>query len=176
MTDLEETYYDYDEERNEEPHVFEQIGDSLYGYNIPYIVDKEKYKEFFQLKPDYFTNVLGIDLEKNSKSNVMSFFISSYFDGWYIHFHMYLDNLDEEMHNTFNPTIVNGEGKDVVFQTKEETEKFLTELLDSIVVNVSNKHCMDIIIDTQKEIARLKTNIELIKKWYNKINVKKLNS
>lgn len=175
MNDLEETYYDYDEERNEEPHVFEQIGDSIYGYNIPYIVDKEGYKEYFKLSPNYFTNVFGIDLEKNSKSNTMSFWLSSYSDGWYIHFHMWLDNPDDERHNTFNPTIVDGEGNDITFQTREETEKFLIELLDKIVINVNHGFCIDRITDIQTEIEELKTKIELIRKWYNKINVKFLN-
>lgn len=121
------------------------IGKTQFLYNLPYIIDKEKFKNYLNLEENYFTKVFGYDLEKQKESNVVSFWISKhkgYFDNeeeWNIHFHLWLDDWKEEKENCFNPTLSDKNGKTLKFKTQKETEDFLIDLLKEVVIKVDVK-------------------------------------
>jgi hypothetical protein len=148
----------------ENKDVFEDwIGSSLYAYNVPYIIDKEKMIEHFHLNEDYFSVVFGIDIDEMRSLNNVSFWLAYHdFFGqpeWQIHYHMHYNNPVRERHNTFNPVITGKDGKELVFTTREEAEKFLIDLLDNITLSVNGylvkERCEEIFEDIRKQYQRV---------------------
>lgn len=116
------------------------IGTSLYAYNVPYILDREKMKKYF--------HNLEIDKEE---SNSMSFFIVCYdycYDEkeWKIHYHIPLNNPDKEHNNAYNRILVDENNEEIVFETKKEAEDYLIKLLDYCVIDI-NGYALDSLCD-----------------------------
>lgn len=162
---------DYDEENKD---VFEDfIGASIYGYGVPYIIDREKMIEHFNLTNDYFTEVFGININEMKSLNTVSFWLACYDEEeWEIHYHMYYDNPTKERHNMFNPTITDENGESLIFKTREDAEKFLIDLLDKIVLDVngfaSKEKCKEIMEDIAEQYDKIRFYNDAINVFNNK--------
>lgn len=140
---------------------FNFIGKTPYLYSMPYVIDKEKFKNHLHLQKSFFTRAFGIDIEEVKKLDTVSFFISKYnFYGepsWEIHSHWWYDDWEKESQNTFNPPLTDENGKTLNFKSKEECETFLIKLLKDSVIKVNSKHYDNEIKELNKEINRLES-------------------
>lgn len=141
------------------------IGESKYMYALPYVVDMEKFKKYMHETMNYFNTVFNIDLDKQNGRDIVSFFISydGIEEGYVIHYHMHPPVDSDELDEIFNPVLKTEDGKEIVFKTKEECEKFLINLLDNIVFRIDVKHFEKIYNDLEKEIKRLEISRQRMK-------------
>jgi len=133
------------------------IGESKYMYYLPYVVDMEKFKKYMEKESGYFEQAFGIDVDKQFTRDIVSFFISygGIEEGYVIHYHMHPPIDSDELDEMLNPILRNENGKQIVFKTKEECEKFLINLLDNIVFRIDVKHFERIYGDLDKEQKKL---------------------
>ena len=85
---------------------------------------------------------------------------------------MCYDNPTKERHNTFNPTITDENGKDLIFKTREDAEKFLIDLLDKIVLDIngfaSKEKCKEIMEDIAEQYDKIRFYNDAINVFNNK--------